>query len=440
MDIRVSECTNGKYIFTVGENEKRLFRSCDTLFPFLGTYGSYDDEDAVFHAIGKFLFRNAAFLSSIAALDDEHQTDCTQSRIVRQFNDRLQAFMEMADTIEDTKEESLSSKIEALDQMVDQDAKAISSLLRTFENDDRVDDISEDTPIQEIGFHELNNPYAKQLLKLRRRLRKFYKKLHERFDKYVDAVASGKLRKICGSEDNDDWVADILTDYGENIVRCISLPDAKLKTITSREGGYDIVVGTGDGEIIFEVGDDLVFAGVSPLGAKTAEYPFMSPRYISDLWLPAFKSLGAFRYEDVIAVPESPPRAKPIGHQEDGQYLMNSFAGFSVKSGGPVVLSVYSQGTKNSFHAVCKFVCAGNDMPYASRRADVVEQNRKILESSKMVVCNDPSSKYFRQAGEVVPGSVREQNGYLEVSVVIKFDNGAEETVVFPSWAVKKYL
>ena len=58
---------------------------------------------------------------------------------------------------------------------------------------------------------------------------------------------------------------------------------------------------------------------------------------------------------------------------------------------------------------------------------------------SKMVKCVNTGTKYDGIAGEIDHNGIVKKNGYLEIPIIIEFDNGTRETLIVTNEMVEVF-
>lgn len=436
MQIRVDQRDDNFY-FCVESGDNVIFDSSDPDLPFLGEYGEYKTAELAEEAASLFAFSNFTHLVKMADLEDSLDSDSIRNRVVAKFSRGVDIFLHMLDLVSETKKKGdLKTRIQNLKQMMDQYTKAILDTAKTFENDERIDDVPEDIPINEIGFSELKSDSAKQLIGLKKKVRVFYRRLKEDFGQYLEPVAANSMKRILVAGEID-WYKDILVSWGSDVAKSIG-SGARLSSIEKNCCGFDVTLATDDGSLKLSFSNDLTLEGIHPQEGLIDKYPHMSQRYYNDLWLPVFMSVGNFRInENVVAVPVSYSKDMKIGYQDDGRYLKNRFKAYDLREDRDSVVDVYLMG--DEVCKSCSFVVASKMTNREDRIKKSLDEDLKILSRTKMVIIENTGTKYDGMAGEIDHKGIIRHSDHLEVPVFIEYDNGKRERVVVTSDHISRY-
>lgn len=440
MYLKVEQAASGRFSFSLMSGEKQLFSSTDESIPFLGDYGDYASVSDANKAASLFAFRNFDILTRLAQVENtgDIESDEIKSRAVVRFRRGLKVFLEILDQIRESKKKgNLKQRVRNLKTLVDQYAKALLETARTLENDERVNDVPDEIPIQEVSLSKLKSPYARDLIEMKHELRKFYHELKRDFGEYLEVSASGVMSKIMTTGEIS-WFKDILVELGEDVAGSLPVKGSELDSIVKRPDGYDVNIKTSYGFLTLSFSSDLILDGVHPQEGLISLFPPMSQRYYNSIWFPVFRSVGNFRVgSNVVAIPVSGDGSQKIGCSENGKYLENRFKAYDLDSYEERVVDVFLDN-EDVMTATCSFVVASRKPNRDDTVDRILDIDQKILMSAKMVKCNVPG-KYEGVAGEIIHSGIKRYPTYIDVPVRIKFDNGIEEVVVFTSDMIEVY-
>lgn len=434
MDVVFSQTDSGRHIFSLRENGKDIFTSFDEDLPFLGEYGEYATREDSMNAFSKLAFLNPEFIK-IAEIEKE-QKDSIKSRVVDQFNRKAVMFIKFIDQIEHFNDRSkLQERVTMLKDQFDQFTKSVTDTVHEFEGDTEPESEIEEQDIQQIGFEEVKDPYARDLVKLKKRIRKFYKKLKKKFGDYLEADSISFLKKLASVE--EEFKRDILLDFGDSIIRSIQFKNPRVISLETDDTESRILISTDSGDLVVKFSNQLVMTEILPLGGFSSSHPYMTHRFYNEIWMPIFLSVGNYMLdEDHIVVPDQPTDVK-IGYSE-GKYLRNVFVGFDIRDNSKVKVNVYIIGNHSPIQKTCMFSVASKDKENFINKE--LESSKRDLLSSQMVLCVNSGTKYDGIAGKIQRDQTVDRSGYFEVPVTFTFDTGAEETVVLPSYNLKRYM
>lgn len=433
MDVVFSQTDSGKHVFSIKRDDDNLFSSSDTDFPFLGEYGSYSTREESILAFRKFAFLNPDFVK-LAEIEEE-QKDAIKSRVIDQFNRKVITFIRMIDQLETFDDKSkLQERVTMLKDQFDQFTKSVTDTVHEFEGDTGDSSQIEEQNVQEIGFEEVKDPFAKDLVKLKKRIRKFYRRLKSKFGHFLKAGCEDFLTKLASID--REFKNDILVEIAEDIVKAMSFDNVKIDSLEVENDESRIVISSDQGKFVVKFGPELVMTELLPLDKFSSSHPYMSHRFYNELWFPVFSSVGSyFVDDDHIIVPDQPSDLR-IGHS-DGKYLKNKFLGFDIRNNSQVFANVFLAGTNSPIQKTCMFTLAEKDKE--SALTSEMQSAITNLLSSQMVKCVNSGTKYDGIAGEIHADQVEKRAGYFEVPVTFTFDTGAEETVILPSYNLERY-
>lgn len=433
MKVIFSQTSNNKYSFSITNEDGQIFSPVDKNYWYFGEYKESSSLKDAIREFERFAFLNPDFIK-LSEIEDE-QKEAIKSRVVDQFNRKVNGFIEFIDQLEHLDDKSkLPERVVMLKEQFDQFSTSVAETIKEFEGDTGDNSDIKEQGIKEIGFEEVQDPYAKDLIKVKRKIRKFYRKLKRKFGDYLKADSSYFLQKIASLEDS--FKKEILLQFSEDICGSVPLKNTELDALELSDNGACLSFSSDNGKFSVRFGKNMVMSEIMPLEKLIVSHPYMSHGFYNDLWLPIFKSVGSFLVSDNhIIVPDEPVNVK-IGYS-NGRYLKNKFLGFDTRDGSGITAEIYISGGNSPLQKTCSF-------SLVSRKEDEVEgslENQKnILLNSDMVICFGTGSKYDNIAGKINPDKIVDRNGYFDVPVTFTFDNGVEETVTIPSNNLRRYM
>ncbi len=437
MNLKIYKNLNNKFEFSVVYAETDIFKSSDEIFPFIGEYGEYESLKEAEDAGKRCFFTNFDFLTKIAETESSEQIESIKSNIISRYSKGVQQFIDMIDRIDVNEKDMLKQRVESLKSIVDQYKDSIMETIKTFENQKRDKGIEKED-VQQIGYHEFKSPFAKQLFILKKRLKKFYRKLRKKFGNYLDIAKSGVLTKILTAGD-DSWIKQVLFEFGDNAAGSLKFSNSRTSGIELSREGFDVCISCDDGSIVLSFGNNMILRGIHPLKNFLTSHPHMSQKYYNDIWLPIFTAVGHYAIdENHIIFPETDNDIK-IGFTDDGKYLKSKFKGFDIRDNNEIYANVYLVGETSPENKTCIFATS----EISGRENKVfsdLEKAKKELSEVQMVKCINSGTKYDNIAGKVIKEDIIERNGYLEIPIKFTFDNGNEETVFMTSDMLEKFL
>ena len=436
MYIKLAQNENDKFYFSVVYADKEIFKSTDPIFPFSGEYGEYDSFDVAKRNFKRFAFINSHLLTKISDLESTESSDFIKTRVIDNYSTRLNQFIQMLDRIDPNERGKIRERVKNIRIMVDQFAKSMFETIREIENDERVNEIPESVNVQQIGYEELESPYSKQIYLLKKKLKKFYKKLKKKFRDYLDVSASGCLTDILTAGDSS-WMKEVLYEFADSSIESLGLEDLNVRKIERSDSGFEIFLSCNNGSLILSFNNNLLLTGIHPYEGFIETHPHMSQQYYNDLWLPVFKAVGNYMVdENHIIFPEQDSNVR-VGYTDGGKYLKDRFEGFDTRDNSKIYANVFLIG-KDSNNRSCMFSTAISEKE--KNMLVELENQKKTLVNAQAVTCVETGTKYDGKSGKVIADKIAMRNGYFEVPVSFVFDNGAEETVIFVNGDLKVLL
>lgn len=437
MHIRIAECTNEQFIFSLYQGDTSIFRSCDPLFPFFGRYGAYNSEEEVRLGVRDFLFRNGSFLQE-AQIPEETpvQDDQIRARVLSKFIERLKSLVEFYEYLgqKDRDPGDVASEAQVVKGFLDQDIFLTENMARFLENEQREEQLDEEFDLDELFPHGFRSEYAKNIMAVNIKMRKLRRKVKRDFINEAQAVSTilGKIAKT--NPESEDWVRNILMDYGKNVVDVLG--GGAVNKVCMKDDGYDIVVSSPTGgEVVLSVNKNLIPNQLVCSGEMGNLCPYMSRPYYEDLWYPLFLKNDVFLIDnDIVITPEPIQGDLKIGYQEDGSYVKDIFSGYEISSGRVVPVTAKLLG--DSPRRVCAFTHAASEPETMDMS---IERRYRQIMSSYMAKITREDSKYNGVAGTILHEQVAKMPGYIVVPLTVTWDTGLTETVSFTDDDIEIY-
>ena len=437
MNLKIYKNSNNMFEFSVVYAEIDIFKSTDEIFPFIGEYGEYNSLKEAENAARRCYFVNFNSLIKIAEMENAEELDSIKSNVISRYSNGVQQFINMIDRIDVNEKDMLKSRVQGLKSIVDQYKDSILETIKTFENQSREKGI-EKKDVQQIGYQEFKNPFAKQLFILKKRLKKFYRKLRKKFGDYLDIAEAGVLTKILTAGD-DSWIKQVLFEFGDSAAKSVNFSNSEVSKIELTQDGFDICISCDRGSIVLNFGNNMILRRIYPLENLLVSHPHMSQKYYNDIWLPIFSAVGHYAIdENHIIFPEVDKNVK-IGFTEEGKYLKSKFKGFDIRDNSEIYANVYLVGETSPEDKTCIFVTSAT-IGRENSILENLEKAKKQLSEAQTVKCINSGTKYDNIAGKIIKEDIIERNGYLEIPVRFTFDNENEEVVFITSDMLEKFL
>jgi len=399
-----------------------IFRSSEENFPFLGNFNTYKNTKTASLEMQKFTFINCDSLIQMSQTEDSDiSKDAIKVMFVNKYTYGILGFIKMINLLNESKDLGMiKERVDGLKKQFEAYIKSMLKTMEEFENGTRENKSLETKKIEEISYEEFESPYAKDLYKLKKYIKIFYRKLRKNFGQYLEAnIINSKILTA-----NYDFLKDIIVEMSNDICKNLEFKNFEVSSIVKKEDEFIIIIKSDNYNIEIKISEDISLKEINISESLVKEFPYASFKYYNEIFSPIFNAIGSCEVDEDIITCEKDSSLK-IGYDESGRYVKDMFVGFHKKDNSKVIMKVYLDGSDNK---ICNF-CTSSLNESVIKVS--IEKKKRELSQFQMAKCISTGTKYDGMSGMIDHDGIIEKNGHLEIPLEFKYDNGLKERVIF---------